>query len=859
MIKFADILARKDWENPVVTNWNRLPMHTGMNYQETLCLDGTWNFDHFSKVSEIPENWLEMKHSETTISVPGNWQIEYSSASDVPIYSNVAYPIPVNPPFVPEDNPVAGYGRSFELSEGWLERGKIHLTFEGVSSAFHVWLNGEYIGYSEDSRLDAEFDLTPFAKSGKNDLKVLVLRWSKGTYFEDQDMWRMSGIFRSVKLQHLSEQYLTDYSIVSELDADFDHAEIKISATVNDETEVYLKAELFDNSADMNKVGESTDFKSSISLENPTLWSDELPYLYTLKLTLSDKQKNILQIEHQKIGIRKVETSGGLLKVNGEALLIRGVNRHEFSAVHGYAVSEEEMLQDIKLLKQNNFNAVRCSHYPNSTRWYELCDEYGLYVIDEANIETHGMTPMNRLTNDPTYLPLMSERVTRMLLRDRNHPSVIIWSLGNESGYGCNHQAMYDWCKHFDATRPVQYEGGEDWNRAMTPATDIICPMYSRIDTQTGNSPYSLIEWMGLAEETRPLIQVEYAHDMGNSLGGFTRYWKLFRDVERLQGGFIWDWVDQGLAWEDDFAYGGDFGDKPNDRQFCLDGLLFPDRSPKPALAEAKYCQQYFQFELIKETQGRARSVKVSSEYLFRQTCNEILTLQLTDGIQILSEKKLDLQLLPGKSLIVDLPEVMDSDSLYLNLFVTLAKEEKWAGPGFETAHEQFVLKEALSLLTVAKEMSEGSVTAEVSERQIVVSFKGQKIIIDKASGNLVQWLTENGKTTLLSALSEQFTRAALDNDIGVSEVEHIDPNAWFERWKAAGFYNLKTEVSDLTIKQFEDEVLITILTNYTTFEDIVAFTSRRVYKILAVGKVQISVDVQRNLELPEPARIGMS
>ncbi len=371
MIKLSDILARKDWENPSISNWHRLAMHTPMAYEETRNLNGEWDFTHFSSIQEIPQDWLERSDFEGKIPVPSNWQLTFPDETDVPIYTNVAYPIPVDPPYAPDNNPVGGYCRHFELNEEWLASGHIHLTFEGAGSAFHVWLNGQYVGYSEDGRLPAEFDVTSQAQKGMNEVRVLVLRWSKATYFEDQDMWRMSGIFRPVKLQHLTENYLLDFSVVTELDADFDFAEIFVEAKACDMNNATLKVELYDAE---KLVAQAMGFQSTLQLTHPILWSDELPHLYRLELSLWDAAGELLQQETKKIGVRKVEISQGQLKVNGKPLLIRGVNKHEFTPDQGYVVSEEVMLKDIKLMKAHHFNAVRCSHYPNQSRWYELCD-----------------------------------------------------------------------------------------------------------------------------------------------------------------------------------------------------------------------------------------------------------------------------------------------------------------------------------------------------------------------------------------------------------------------------------------------------------------------------------------------------
>ena len=855
MMTMIDVLERKDWENPGVSNWNRLPMHTPMDFLEKQSLNGLWNFDHFSRISDVPKNWLELTESQAEIVVPSNWQIEFKDKNDVPIYTNVTYPIPIQPPYVPEANPVGAYSRYFDITKEWLENGHVHLTFEGVGSAFHFWLNGEYGGYSEDSRLPAEFDITNLAKEGENCLKVLVFRWSKGTYFEDQDMWRMSGIFRSVNLQWLPENYLLDFSIKTDLDEDLDFANVKLQAYAKKMDDACLEFKLYD---DEQLIGECHGFDAEIGVVNPKLWSDEIPYLYRLELTLMDRSGAVFHKETKKIGIRKIAIEKGQLKINGKALLVRGVNKHEFTPEHGYVVSEEVMIKDIKLMKEHNFNAVRCSHYPNDSRWYELCDEYGLYVMDEANIETHGMTPMNRLTNDPTYLPLMSERVTRMVMRDRNHPSIIIWSLGNESGYGSNHQALYDWCKSFDSSRPVHYEGGDDASRGATDATDIICPMYARVDSPSINAPYSLKTWMGVAGENRPLILCEYAHDMGNSLGGFGKYWQAFREIDRLQGGFIWDWVDQGLLKDGNYAYGGDFGDKPNDRQFSLNGLVFPNRQAKPALREAKYWQQYYQFELEKTPLGHVLAFTVTNEYLFRSTDNEKLCYQLTNGFEVLWENELILNMPAGGAMRIDLSElpIDGTDDLFLNIQVKTIEKCNLLESDFEVAHQQFVLQEKINFTDRIDSNEE--ITLLEDEELLTVRSAKQKFIFNKSNGNLSHWLDEKGNEKLLHELSEQFTRAPLDNDIGVSEVEHIDPNAWLERWKVVGFYELKTLLKNMIIQATENEVIISVQTDYEA-KGKIAFSTIREYHIFRNGELLLKVDFKRNIEFPEPARIGLS
>ncbi|HID8801632.1 TPA: beta-galactosidase, partial [Klebsiella variicola] len=476
----------------------------------------------------------------------------------------------------------------------------------------------------------------------------------------------------------------------------------------------------------------------------------------------------LIEAEACDVGFREVRIENGLLLLNGKPLLIRGVNRHEHHPLHGQVMDEQTMVQDILLMKQNNFNAVRCSHYPNHPLWYTLCDHYGLYVVDEANIETHGMVPMNRLTDDPRWLPAMSERVTRMVQRDRNHPSVIIWSLGNESGHGANHDALYRWIKSVDPSRPVQYEGGG----ADTFATDIICPMYARVDEDQpfpAVPKWSIKKWLSLPGETRPLILCEYAHAMGNSLGGFAKYWQAFRQYPRLQGGFVWDWVDQSLIKYDEngnpwSAYGGDFGDTPNDRQFCMNGLVFADRTPHPALTEAKHQQQFFQFSLS------GRTIEVTSEYLFRHSDNELLHWMVALDGKPLASGEVPLDVAPqGKQLIElpGLPQPKSAGQLWLTVHVVQPNATTWSAAGHISAWQQWRLAENLSVTLPSAPHAIPQLTT--SETDFCIELDNKRWQFNRQSGFLSQmWIGD--KKQLLTPLRDQFTRAPLDNDIGVSE-----------------------------------------------------------------------------------------
>ncbi|ABJ62412.1 beta-galactosidase [Leuconostoc mesenteroides subsp. mesenteroides] len=889
MTSIKQILARHDWENPVVTNWNRLPLHTSMSYanernkreikQPRKSLNGPWQFSYFENLSDIDEEWRKKDlPTSKIIHVPSNWQLQ--GDYDVPVYTNVTYPFPVNPPYVPTENPVGAYSKKVFLDNKWLaDNTESHVVFNGVGSAFYLWVNGEWVGYSEDSRLPAEFDITEELRAGENRIAVLVLKWSKGSYFEDQDMWRMSGIFRDVDLIRVPKTRFQDLAIETKLDEDLDDATVEVRAQLvgNSADNLSVTAELFYHGMSLFKATEqfgnrvidergTNDGQVSLELpvKNPALWSAEVPNLYDIKVSLHDGEENY-QIENKKVGIRKVQIKDGLLTLNNQPLLIRGVNKHEFNSKTGYYVDEKTMIDDIRMMKEHNFNAVRLSHYPNASRWYELCDQYGLYLVDEANIETHGVKPMNYLTNDPKYLPLMMERVTRMVQRDYNHPSIIIWSLGNESGYGHNHDAMYQWIKNTDPSRPIQYEGGG----ADTPATDIIAPMYARVDqdqVEEVNSKWAIKKWIGLSKENRPLILCEYAHSMGNSLGGFNKYWEAFEKYPRLQGGFIWDWVDQGLLTKNNegqsyYAYGGDFGDYPNDRQFSLDGLLFPDRTPKPALLEAKYCQQYFAFQLEKDPTGKVNYMTVSNKHLFKTVNDATLIYQILSNDQVIETKKIKLNLAPQTEERVSLNFSDNSnEDVYMNCQIVQDSTDGLIRSGTLLAYKQFILRNKPIMISDVRSSDdyEDFLINDATD-SLSISLDDAIWQFNKRTGWLSNWI-KNGQEKVLTPLKDQFSRAALDNDIGVSEVTNIDPNAWFERWQATGFNHLNEKLVQFNWTALKDEVRITTQHQFLSpIDQHIMFISSKEYRINHVGDLKVYVDVWRQVADPQPARIGLS
>ncbi|WP_413727863.1 beta-galactosidase [Sodalis sp. RH19] len=887
----AAVLARGDWQNPGATHYRRLPAHPPFHSwrdeelarrdtesEQRRSLDGEWRFSYFPRPQAVPESWLEDDlPGAQAMAVPSNWQ---TAGYDRPIYTNVKYPIPVNPPYVPQDNPTGCYSRDILLPDGWAGQGRTRIIFNGVNSAFYLWCNGHWVGYSQDSRLPAEFDLSDYVHQGRNRLCVLVLRWSDGSYLEDQDMWRMSGIFRPVSLLHKPPVGFTDIRIRTRLDALLHDAVLDVDIAITPQAagaaadysvEVALWRGDLRVAAQCSALGsaiidERGRYPERVTLALPVaaprLWSAETPDLYRAVVALRDGRGALVEAEAYDVGFRRVEIRDGLLRLNGQPLLIRGVNRHEHHPAHGQVMDEETMRRDILLLKQNNFNAVRCSHYPNHPLWYRLCDRYGLYVVDEANIETHGMEPMSRLADDPAWFAAFSERVTRMVQCNGNHASIIIWSLGNESGHGATHDALYQWVKAHDPSRPVQYEGGG----ANTRATDILCPMYARVDEDQpfpAVPKWSIKKWIGLPDEQRPLILCEYAHAMGNSLGGFAAYWRAFRQHPRLQGGFIWDWADQALERQDGegrmfWAYGGDFGDTPNDRQFCLNGLVFPDRTPHPALVEAKHQQQFFQFRLL---DTRPLKIDVASEYLFRASDNELLRWTLEcDGDPLLSGAT-PLRLAPGQHAALTLgdlpPQAEKAGEWYLRVSVEQPAATPWSPAGHQTAWAHWKLARGFMAPIVSGPPRPTDATPSLSENagEFIVRHHDQRWVVDKQRGQLTQWYRGDAPG-LLSPLTDQFIRAPLDNDIGISEADCVDPNAWVERWRAAGLYDLEHRCLRLRADQLADRVVFEAVHGYF-HQDRLLLQSHWHTTIDHAGQMENRVRVVVSPSLPPLARVG--
>jgi beta-galactosidase len=782
----------------------------------------------------------------------------------------------VVPPRVPEANPTGCYLTSVFLPDDWSADEQSRICFDGVDSAFYLWCNNRFVGYSQDSRLAAEFDVSTHLHSGENTIAVMVLRLCDGSYLEDQDMWNLSGIFRSVRLLRKPRQRIIDVKLSATLDDNNQHGLLETKVFTQNARGCQVQVKIFNSfnkllteitkglgTYPIDEMGGYRDrLHTELSLTTPDHWSAEDPNLYRVLVSLLDHEGTSLEIEAYYVGFRKIEMIGGQLCLNGKPLLIRGVNKHEHDPATGHTESLELVERDLRLMKQHNFNAVRCSHYPHQPGFYDLCDRLGLYVVDEANIETHGLSPMNRLSDDAAWAGAFLERVTRMVNRDFNHPSIIIWSLGNESGYGRNHDAMYRWVKKTDPGRPVQYEGGG----SDTGVTDIICPMYARTDsdmeTPFEHPKFGIIKWSKQPNEDRPIILCEYAHAMGNSLGNFSDYWDAFRAYPRLQGGFIWDWVDQGLDsrtenGESFWAYGGDFGDKINDRQFCINGLVFPDRSIHPALLEAKRMQQPLQFSI---SHGPALILSITSEHLFRTTDNEQLSWRLWAGDSTLASGDTELALDAGNSIQLTLCDPVGDHpkTIYLDVWVQQMEDSHFAGKGHEIARQQFVvneLSEKNSWKGSEKDKATAEIDTEISNEpgEYFVRCGPSSFSINKNSGQLTNWSLE-GTEQLLSPLSDSFVRAPLDNDICSSQVDYPSPDSWLSKWQAAGLFDWEHRCLGISLE--EPCKRLTVQHGYFDNNRLMVSSTWH-YVFSADGSVAIGISVEVSKSTPALPRVG--
>lgn len=873
-----------DWANPAVIGLNKEKVHatlipyddekTALQFDRTQSanfklLNDTWKFKWVKSPSEVPSDFFQPTVSTQdwdNIPVPSNWQV-YGQANnknwDVPIYTNIKHPFKADPPNVPtEYNPVGLYRTNFSIPDNW--KGKqVFLHFAGAQSAIYVWINGKKVGYSEDSMTPAEFDVTTYLQPGENTLAAEVIRWSDGSYLEDQDFWRISGIFRDVFLFATPPVHIRDFYVVTDLDEEYKNATLEVRANIKNYTakelkQHQLKVSLYDQSGSLVftqtqqtpsiRMNEDVVIQLNGLVENPEKWSAEIPNLYKLSLQLIDPKGNVLEVESAKIGFREVVVKNGQLLLNGKAIELKGTNRHEFDPAKGRVVSRDLMIKDIELMKRHNINAVRTSHYPNDPKWYELCDEYGLYLIDEANLESHEL--WSKLAKDPDWEKAFLARGRALVERDKNHPSVIIWSLGNETGFGPNFVSMGALVRELDPTRPIHYEPSEketSGNLAIPSSFDIISNMYASTDTM-----------IKLHEQNpnQPIILCEYAHAMGNSVGNLKEYWDVIEKYPRMQGAFIWDWVDQGLYKKATdgtkyFAYGGDYGDKPNDANFCINGLVFADRTLQPEIYEVK---KVYQFVKVQPLDIIAGKVNVLNRYDFQNLDFLNLKWQLTANGQVLQEGVMDdLSVEPRQSKQVAIPfkqpEIKPGTEYLLNLSFTLKDKTAWADKGYELAWAQFNVPYPLPALPVVK--TDNMSTIKLSKPKTGIEVKGNNflIVFDKGLGTMKSFVFK-GKELLVQGPQPNVWRAPTDNDDGGGD------RSFGHQWREAGLDSMLIQPVSLTATQLSTHtVRVTVKNIMKGKTGSIAYEG--VYTIFGNADVMLENTYRPQGELPVLPRIG--
>jgi beta-galactosidase len=787
----AGYAQNDEWRNSTKNEVNRAPIHSHYfayenkdlaqkgNREESnnfMSMDGKWKFYWVKDADKRPINFFKPDYEDAgwdLMNVPAMWEL---NGYGDPIYVNVGYPwksqAKVNPPNVPiENNHVGSYRRIVDIPQNWNGK-QVIAHFGSVTSNIYLWVNGKYVGYSEDSKLETEFEITKYLVKGKNLIAFQVFRWSDGTFLEDQDFMRYTGVGRECFIYARNAQRIQDIRITPDLVNDYKDGTLEINATLSttasSTTVVY---ELVKNEIVIATTEQKGSGKTMISVSNPEKWTSETPNLYTLYATLKDKSGKTIEVIPQKVGFRKVEIKDAQLLVNGEAILIKGVNRHEMDPNSGYVVSRERMIQDIKIMKELNINAVRTCHYPDDNTWYDLCDEFGLYLVAEANVESHGMGYGDRtLAKNKDFALAHLQRNQRNVQRNWNHPSVIIWSLGNEAGMGPNFDACYDWIKKEDSSRPIQYEQAQKGK-----STDIFCPMYLGYDD---------CEIYAQNNPEKPLIQCEYAHAMGNSMGGFKEYWDIVRRNPKYQGGFIWDFVDQSPHYKnaegiDIPGYAGDFNkyDSRDDQNFCNNGLISPDRKYNPHAYEVGYLYQSIWVTPVDLAKGL---VSVYNENTFRDlqkyfmewqllSNGKVIETGLINDLNIKAQQKAELKLNYSTQ------TISKGNELLLNIVFKLKETEQLLPAGFIVAKNQLVVDAYIPKKLTAESLKTDNNTAvfvpeifDNNQKCTVIKGADFQVDFNKSTGFIERYFV--GKEEFLAknkSLTPNFWRAPTDNDFG--------------------------------------------------------------------------------------------
>lgn len=821
-------------------------------------LDGPWKFNIVKHPSQRPLDFFATDLNDSKwkeIPVPSNWEME---GYDIPIYTNIKYPFPKNPPFIGGDyNPVASYRRTFILPENWKDR-EVILNFGSITGYAKVYLNGKEVGMTKASKTAAEFNVTSFLKKGENLLAVQVFRWHDGSYLEDQDFWRLSGIERSVSLQALPKTTIWDYAVNSELDNQYKNGLFSVAINLKYFAKSTIKkpavtVALFD--AEGNQM--YTEEKKAVSgnqkisfektIENVKQWSAEAPNLYRYTLTLTDGKGKVLGVISKKVGFRKVEIKDAQLMVNGKAILVKGVNVHEHDDEKGHVPNRDLMLKDLKLMKEHNINSIRMCHYPHDPYLYDLCDEYGFYVVDEANIESHGMGVVHNVGLDksihPAYLPEWApahmDRIKRMFEINKNHSSVIIWSLGNECGNGQVFYDAYDWLKQNDSTRQVQFEQADEERN-----TDIVAPMYPSINHMISYAK---------ADKKRPYIMCEYSHAMGNSSGNFQTYWDIINSSKHMQGGFIWDWVDQGMKTKTDkgevfWAYGGDLGSAHlyNDENFCANGLVAANRIPHPGLYEVKKVYQNIGFKLKDQ-----KVLTVSNHFNFTNLNDYYFQWELIKDGKKVKSGTFNVEAKPeeSKEVTLDFGSLETDAEYFVNVYAYSKNDAPLVAKGHEFAREQFAIGTGNYFVTnaTAKEKAEG-LKYKVKNKILYFNTDAVTGEFDINKGEFIKYTLKKEEDLLITNFPKPyFWRAPTDNDFGSQMQNKLV--IWREAHKNPQL--LKVELG----KRTTEGIAITVA--YQLAEVNVPYTITYLIQNNGAIKVTASIDMTGK-ELPELPRFGM-
>ena len=833
--------VKKRWEDQGLEHIGRREARTAF-YQdssERISLNGQWKFLYLEAPELSPEGFMNNSADGwDEIDVPSVWQLR---GYDAMHYTDVLYLFPINPPYVPSQNPTGIYKKKVTLTKEWLEQDTI-LKFHGVDSAFDVWVNGEHVGYSKVSRLPSEFDISAHVVEGENDITVRVYKWSDGTYLEDQDMWWLSGIYRDVELINESKNAILDCQVNGDLDETYQNGILNIF--------MRTKSPVCGGTWGLEKAGEqiaegefSTEngvVQIQEKVENVKTWTAETPELYTLTVKVENHEIKV------RTGFRKIEIIDNNFRVNNKVILLNGVNHHDYNPKEGRCVTYEQMKSDVIMMKQHNMNAVRCSHYPANEYFYDLCDEYGLYVINEADLECHGFEWVENytwITDNPEWKTSYVDRSVRMVKRDRNHPSIIMWSMGNESSFGCNFKSAAKAIRALDNTRLIHYEGDFE-----AEVTDVYSTMYTRLKWLQEIGEYKI-------KGEKPHVMCEYGHAMGNGPGGLKAYQDMYRKYKRLQGGFIWEWYDHGIYTEENghkyYKYGGNFGDFPTNGNFCIDGLLMPDRTPSPSLLE--YKQIIAPVEVMK-TEGKSNEIKLKNWYDFLDLSHLYLKWWIQGNETVVQEGKIeDLFAAPGEEQKVTIPYKSftpeANTDYYLNISICMKEATGYAEENYEISRTQFELPEHAVVLET---LPQGE-SLEIEESQGILTIQNDKICASfhTVFGKLLS-VQIDGKPYITDGPEMTVYRPTIDNDM-------YKKDDWMNKY----FIQKSSEqLEAFTYEVSEEKAVVTMQKYFGCMNQSWGYVATYEYTVYPCGQLKVHLDAKNvqngKLEPPFLPRLGV-